>query len=385
VSRGRLGLGRRVDTGEYPIVRDPDYGSGEYATVRDLDYDPDPDPSGEYAQVRDLDAYRPAPETAEYPAIRDDDPYPADPYAPLPDREDYRSEFRASASVPEPRYQPTALVREAPPARAEPLEPPRRRRGAKRAIIAAAITAILAGGVAGGAGGYLVMTNGNLTAVSLPQFDTPPVATGGSSSASNAAATVLPSVVSIQVNGAGGRGTGSGFVLDGRGHILTNNHVVDGASQVLLQFSNGRQVTGQVVGVDAAADVAVVRVAGAGVIRPVRLGRSGQLRVGESVVAIGSPLGLSGTVTAGIVSAVDRQANLGNSGQPQSTIQTDASINPGNSGGPLVNAAGQVVGVNTAIATVGGSERSTGSIGIGFAIPIDRAAAVAAQIIGSAA
>jgi putative serine protease PepD len=195
---------------------------------------------------------------------------------------------------------------------------------------------------------------------------------------------VLPSVVSIQVNGKSGQGTGSGFVLDARGHVLTNNHVVDGASEVLLQFSNGRQVRAQVIGTDPSADIAVVRALGVGVLRPVALGRSAQLKVGEPVVAIGSPLGLSGTVTAGIVSAMDRQANLGNSGRSQTTIQTDASINPGNSGGPLVNAAGQVVGVNTAIATVG-TDRNTGSIGIGFAIPIDRAAAVAERIINSRA
>jgi len=394
VSRGRLGLGRRVDTGEYPLLREP------ASDDRGRD-------TGEYAPVRDLDEYRPVPETTDYPTVRDDG-YGSSPYEPLPIRTEYSAgysagrntrqdgtSFRARTSVPEPepwyeetpQYQPTTFAQTALPLRQEPVvrdAAPRPRRSAKRLIGIAAIMAIVAGGIAGGIGGYFVSTNGNIAEVGLPQFDTPPVAAGGAQAATSVAANVLPSVVSIQVNGAGGQGTGSGFVLDGRGHILTNNHVVDGASQVLLQFSNGRQVTGRVVGVDAAADIAVVRVAGAGVIRPVRLGRSAQLRVGESVVAIGSPLGLTGTVTAGIVSAVNRQANLGNSGRPQTTIQTDASINPGNSGGPLVNAAGQVVGVNTAIATVG-SDRNTGSIGIGFAIPIDRAAAVAARIIASSA
>jgi putative serine protease PepD len=371
VSRGRLGLGRRVDTGEYPVFRD---------TARD---------------------YAPVPAEEEYYARADDGRRrlpDVDPYAVLADVESPRdtgeyATIRASAAVrepepyrPEPRYQPTSYVEayvEASPRQFDDAQSPRRRGGAKKVLAVAGILAILAGGVAGGVGGYFVTTGGNLAEVSLPQFDTPQAATvGGQAQVATAAANVLPSVVSIQANGRSGAGTGSGFVLDARGHIMTNNHVVDGASEVVLRFSNGRQVRGVVVGTDPAADIAVVRASGA-VLRPVRLGRSGQLRVGEPVVAIGSPLGLAGTVTAGIVSAVDRQASLGNSGRPQTTIQTDASINPGNSGGPLVNAAGQVVGVNTAIATTG-SERNTGSIGIGFAIPIDRAAAVARRLLGGA-
>ncbi len=401
VSRGRLGLGRRVDTGEYPVLGLPDDRYREPEPEYEPAYDADPayEPRSAYERPSSYDAppdYDAPPQynsdAAYEPLPEYDAPPQYDAYTPLRDRADVaRPSFRERMSIPEPRYpepepqyQPTTFVQPPVASQAGYDEPRRPRRGARRVIAVAAALAVLAGGIAGGIGGYFVISNGNIAPVSLPQFDTPPVATGGNSSLTAVAANVLPSVVSIQVNGQGGRGTGSGFVIDGRGHILTNNHVVDGASEVVLQFSNGRQLTAQVVGTDPAADIAIVRAVGAGVIRPVRLGRSGQLKVGESVVAIGSPLGLSGTVTAGIVSAVDRQANLGNSGRPQTTIQTDASINPGNSGGPLVNSAGQVVGVNTAIATTG-ADRNTGSIGIGFAIPIDRAAQVATRLIGSAA
>jgi putative serine protease PepD len=188
-----------------------------------------------------------------------------------------------------------------------------------------------------------------------------------------AAEAILPSVVQVRA----GTATGSGFVLDGEGHVLTNHHVVEGQSTVRLQLSTGRVVQARVMGSSEANDIAVLR-ADPGVLTPARIGQSSALRIGQPVIAVGSPLGLQGTVTAGIVSAVDRQARLG--GQvAQRVVQTDASINPGNSGGPLVNLDGQVVGINTAIATLSG--RASGSIGIGFAVPIDRAVDVAERII----
>ena len=134
----------------------------------------------------------------------------------------------------------------------------------------------------------------------------------------------------------------------------------------------------EIIGVDEDNDLAVLQTQATG-LRPLTLGRSSQLRVGDPVLAIGSPLGLEGTVTAGIVSAVNRQAAFGDSGNRQTAIQTDAAINPGNSGGPLVNAAGQVVGVNTAIATLGSSR--AGNIGIGFAIPVDRMTTIVEGLI----
>jgi putative serine protease PepD len=194
------------------------------------------------------------------------------------------------------------------------------------------------------------------------------------------AAAVLPSVVSVEVRRAGGTGTGSGFVLDALGHVVTNAHVVNGSRQVQLTLWDGSRVAAETVGSDPASDIAVLRMTGAPVPPPLPLARSADLRVGDTVLAVGSPLGLSGSVTAGIVSAVDRDAELGASRVPQPAVQTDASINPGNSGGPLVDTAGRVVGVNTAIATVG---PRAGSIGIGFAIPVDRAVEVAERLIAA--
>jgi putative serine protease PepD len=161
--------------------------------------------------------------------------------------------------------------------------------------------------------------------------------------------------------------------------VVTNHHVIEGATEVQLQLSTGRVVDAEVIGSDPAQDVAVVRTDARG-LTPASIGASGVLRIGEQVLAIGSPLGLSGTVTSGIVSATQRRADIGDRGA-QEVIQTDASINPGNSGGPLVDLRGRVVGVNTAIATTGAG---SGNIGIGFAVPIDRAAEVARRLIAGA-
>ncbi|HJS18907.1 MAG TPA: trypsin-like peptidase domain-containing protein, partial [Anaerolineales bacterium] len=182
-------------------------------------------------------------------------------------------------------------------------------------------------------------------------------------------AQVVPGVVSIST----GNSMGSGFVFDSNGHIVTNQHVVDGSSEVEVTFTSGYKAYGTVLGSDADADVAVVKVdAPADQIYPLAIGDSSQLQVGQSVVAIGNPFGLNGTMTVGIVSGLGRTqfAHASPEGGFYSTadiIQTDAAINPGNSGGPLVNSAGQVIGINTAIATT--SEQG-GNIGVGFAIPI---------------
>ncbi|MEJ3744226.1 trypsin-like peptidase domain-containing protein [Actinomycetes bacterium KLBMP 9797] len=190
-----------------------------------------------------------------------------------------------------------------------------------------------------------------------------------------AAATALPGVVSVRAGNAGG----SGFAIDDQGHIITNNHVVEGGGDVSVVGQDGRRIAAEVVGRDPSSDIAVLRITPTAALRPLQLAQAGSTQVGEPVLAVGSPLGLSGTVTAGIVSALDRRVRLGDTGARQTAIQTDASINPGNSGGPLVNAQGQVVGVNTAIAVLDG----IGNTGIGFAIPIQRAEQVAERIIGS--
>jgi S1-C subfamily serine protease len=207
----------------------------------------------------------------------------------------------------------------------------------------------------------------------------PPLAAGAPSDLVGAAAQALPGVVSVQVRTGSGGGSGSGFVLDDRGHIVTNNHVVAAgrAGSVSVVGADGRRIPAEIVGTDPSSDIAVLRVSPSNALRPLGLADLRTTRVGEPVLALGSPLGLSGTVTAGIISALDRQVRLGGTSR-QSAVQTDASINPGNSGGPLVNTRGEVVGVNTAIATLEGG----GSIGIGFAVPIDRAQQVAATIIG---
>jgi putative serine protease PepD len=183
---------------------------------------------------------------------------------------------------------------------------------------------------------------------------------------------VRQGVVSVRA----GRAVGTGFVIDRNWHVLTNHHIIESASTVSVTAPDGSRVVAEVVGSDPESDLAVLRIDPVPSLAALALGNSAGVRVGEQVLAVGSPLGLSGTVTSGIVSAVDRRVRIG--GERQAALQTDASINPGNSGGPLVNARGEVIGVNTAIATFEGG----GSIGIGFAIPIDRAAAVAARIIG---
>ena len=231
---------------------------------------------------------------------------------------------------------------------------------------------LLAGGVAGAGAGLLAA--GDLP-TAIRQYQPGAGGLGTVPDAQSAAEALLPSVVQIGA----GNARGSGFAIDGEGHVLTNAHVIEGFSRVLVQRRDGRQSTARVVGTDPATDVAVLEVAG-DPPPAATLGVSSALRIGQPVIAVGAPLGLSSSVTAGIVSAIDRAARLGPAPQSeQPMVQTDASINPGNSGGPLANIQGQVVGMNTALATIGGAE--AGNIGIGFAVPIDRAAAIARQII----
>jgi S1-C subfamily serine protease len=168
----------------------------------------------------------------------------------------------------------------------------------------------------------------------------------------------------------GGTATGSGFVIDNEGHLLTNNHVVEGADRIQVKLgSSDKSYEAKVVGADPATDLALLDVeAPADQLHPLALGNSADMEVGDPVVAIGNPFGLDLTVTSGIVSALQRQIQAPNGFSITNVIQTDAAINPGNSGGPLINAAGEVIGINSQIATGGGGN---GNVGIGFAIPID--------------
>jgi putative serine protease PepD len=200
----------------------------------------------------------------------------------------------------------------------------------------------------------------------------------------------LPSVVTIAVTGPAASGTGSGEIIDDSGHILTNNHVIAAAAaggSIHVIFSDGSRQTADLVGRDPQTDLAVLQVHDTAGLRPIRFGSSQEVRVGEQVVALGAPLGLSSTVTSGIVSALDRSVNVpaddGQSALLVAAIQTDAAINPGNSGGALVDCDGKLIGIPTAGATVpspnGGG--SAGSIGLGFAIPSDFAHSIAEELI----
>jgi S1-C subfamily serine protease len=175
-----------------------------------------------------------------------------------------------------------------------------------------------------------------------------------------------------------GQATGSGFVIDQSGDILTNAHVVEGATKIEVGFSNKKTVVAKLVGTDASNDIALLKVnVDKSQLKPIPLGDSTKAKVGDSVVAIGNPFGLDRTVTTGIVSALQRQLQAPNGFTIDHVIQTDAAINPGNSGGPLLDARGRVIGINSQIATAGGN---SGSIGIGFAVPIDKAKGIADQL-----
>lgn len=208
-------------------------------------------------------------------------------------------------------------------------------------------------------------------------------------SVADIAARVLPSVVSIEVRMGEGGEAGSGIVIDAAGHILTNNHVISLATgadtDLSVIFDSGTRAPAHIVGRDQGTDIAVIKVDNVTDLTVATLGDSDALAVGDTVVAIGSPLGLSGTVTTGIVSALHRAVRLGGSGTDTNAvidaIQTDAAINPGNSGGPLVNATGAVIGINTAIRTLASDPSSAGSIGLGFAMPVNDASRIATALI----
>ncbi|WP_182880607.1 MULTISPECIES: S1C family serine protease [unclassified Microbispora] len=283
----------------------------------------------------------------------------------------------------------------APPVRKGTLTA-RQKAGAGLALVAVAL--------GGGVTGALVANgvNGDRPVIASP------VVKGVSNSSGNTIAAVakaiMPSVVSIEVKTSAGGGEGSGVILSADGLILTNNHVVTaggaGGGTVRVKFSDGKTADAVVKGTDPTTDLAVIQAQGVSGLTPASLGDSDRLQVGDAVLAIGSPLGLEGSVTSGIVSALDRTLTespeeqqqpqfpwgMGQQEQQQQSqgttiggmIQTDAAINPGNSGGALVNAAGEVVGVNTAIATSGSS---SGNIGVGFAIPINTAKLVSEQLI----
>ena len=268
-----------------------------------------------------------------------------------------------------------------------------RSRTTRIVTVTAALVAAAAVGAGGGAATFAALgSDGSSTTVRQVTVESPEPAasTTESLSVSEVYEKAYKSVVEItttlnQSSPMGGEqqasGQGSGFVFDADGHIVTNHHVVDGAQSVSVRFWDGSTYDATVVGTDPSTDLAVIKVdAPADVLLPLALGDSNSLSVGESVVAIGSPFGLEGTLTSGIVSALNREMTSPNNFTISNSIQTDAAINHGNSGGPLLNAAGEVVGVNTQIKSDSG-----GSDGIGFAIPSATVSSIVPQIISSGA
>ncbi|MDH6487512.1 trypsin-like peptidase domain-containing protein [Streptomyces sp. SAI-127] len=274
------------------------------------------------------------------------------------------------------------------------LDTPRRR--TRRALLAGALLlALVAGGVGGIVGAYLERNGAGGDVVELPQAAEEPRGRAPDSVA-GIAARALPSVVTLHVSGAGESGTGTGFVLDDRGHILTNNHVVEPAGtdgEISVTFHSGDTAKATVVGRDSGYDLAVVEVSDVSGLKPMTLGNSDNVQVGDPVVAIGAPFDLEGTVTSGIISAKERPITAGGESGGGSDVsyvdalQTDAPINPGNSGGPLLDSRARVVGINSAIRSAdGGSGSETGqagSIGLGFAIPVNQAKRVAEELINT--
>jgi putative serine protease PepD len=308
--------------------------------------------------------------------------------APLPPPPETPPTWRPYAGHPSPSAPPT------PPPTTRPSD---KRSG--RVVFAGSLVAasLLVGGAAGvgGAAAYTAWHDDSsssgsesaATPTTSKVVNTPstPAADG---SVQAVAAKVLPSVVKIEVSGAQGSGSGSGIILSSDGRILTNNHVVELAGDggtLRVTFNDGSHADAQVLGTDPLTDTALIQAENVSGLTPATIGKSGDLAVGQGVVAIGSPLGLEATVTSGIVSALNRPVDVGSDGQGNSTvypaIQTDAAINPGNSGGALVDLDGNVVGINASIATAGQTmDGESGNIGVGFAIPMDEVMPIVDQM-----
>ncbi|NMI00774.1 S1C family serine protease [Pseudonocardia acidicola] len=266
-----------------------------------------------------------------------------------------------------------------------PADRPQRRSRPMIGIVAAALIAGVVGGAAGFGGAYALLDSGSTSGTVLsssPASATSAATTNGT--VASAASKATPSTVDIRVDLAQGTAEGSGVILTSDGAVLTNNHVVAGSTgTITVTLADGSQHSATVVGTSPSYDLAVIKLQNVSGLTPATLGRTQDVQVGQQVVAIGSPQGLTGTVTTGIVSALNRTVAVQDqqgAGVVYNGLQTDAPINQGNSGGPLVNLDGQVIGINSAIATASGS---TGSVGLGFAIPVDQARRVAQEILNT--
>ena len=317
-------------------------------------------------------------------------PAPAQPLLPAPTGDPYASPWAPHSAAPSELG--------APPGGAPPLgpggphtaalpagSPQADRRGRSWLSMGAiALVAALIGGAVVLGGQQLLNRTGTLgSSVPAPG---PGSTARPDGSIAKIAADALPSVVTIRIKTSDGSGTGSGFVIDNQGHILTNNHVATaggGSGTITVELNNGKTLAATIVGSDASYDLAVLKI-DATDIPPLQFGASKDVVVGDGVIAVGAPLGLDATVTSGIVSALNRPVTPGDANDQSfiNAIQTDAAINPGNSGGPLLDMNGKVIGVNSAIARIPGSTSdSGGNIGVGFAIPSDQASKTAQQLI----
>lgn len=274
----------------------------------------------------------------------------------------------------------------------QPTEPSAGGRNWNKAVVAGVVAGLIAGLLAGVIGIAIgAALSGGSVASSGTQYN-PANPEALSPRADNSVAAiakkVIPSSVTIIVKNGNSGGTGSGFVFNSDGYIITNNHVISEAvkgGEIAVQFPNKEPVPAKLVGRSVSYDIGVIKIDQTG-LQAATLGNSDSVVIGDAAIAVGSPLGLEGTVTSGIISALRRPVTAGGQGESSfiSALQTDAAINPGNSGGPLVNAEGQVIGVNSAIATLGASDGGqSGSIGLGFAIPINNAKRIADEIIST--
>jgi len=390
--------------------------SGYHQAAAPLHGTPDHGPTHHGAPAQAPAPHAPAPHIPgpHTPAPHASDPYIPGPHAPDPYIPAAHAPGPQADAQPHPHTQPQTHPQTNPqaphtpwqnydPWAAAPLQQNgaavesttgRRRRTRRGLVLGAALLALVSGGVGGAVGAYLER-NGGIEDVELPQAGTEAKGRAADSVA-GIAASALPSVVTLHVSGSESQGTGTGFVLDQRGHILTNNHVVepaDGSGEITVTFSGGQTAKAKVVGHDSGYDLAVVKVSGVSGLKPLALGNSDNVQVGDPVVAIGAPFDLENTVTAGIISAKERPITAGGEEGDGSDIsyvdalQTDAPINPGNSGGPLVDSKARVIGINSAIRSAdSGSDLEggqSGSIGLGFAIPINQGKRVAEELINT--
>ncbi|MFF7849300.1 S1C family serine protease [Streptomyces sp. NPDC007910] len=343
---------------------------------------------------------REAPETREIPTVQPTHAAPAAPEthaahaAPEPHHAAHAAHADAAGGWPPPPPTVPSWGAQHAPVPPAPAAPRRRTGGLVAAVL---VAALVAGGIGGGIG-YWAAERGDdaIGSTTVSSGDSPASFKRDPGTVAAVAAKALPSVGTIQAKSGGSQGeggTGTGFVYDQEGHIVTNNHVVASAADggtLSVTFSDGKSYDAEVVGRAEGYDVAVLKLTNAPKgLKPLPLGDSDKVAVGDSTIAIGAPFGLSNTVTTGIISAKNRPVasgdGSGGSNSYMSALQTDASINPGNSGGPLLDASGAVIGINSAIQSTSGGfgQSQAGSIGLGFAIPVNQAKNVAQQLIKS--